>query len=136
MRIAGSAQTSAIHGAHHVWRVAIARRHVEGECGVQNSELRRRQPNSERADVLVKILAPLGTGDRHDVVALRQHPRQRQLRRRTADLGSQGPDLIDQGQIAREVLALETRRRASVVVGSEILGALDPRKRSYPTPFA
>ena len=43
------------------------------------------------ADIVLEILAPLGARDRHDVVALRQHPGQRQLRRRDA---LRGRDLL------------------------------------------
>src|SRR6476659_1345098 len=40
-----------------------------------------RELDLERAHVLLEILALLGAGDGHDMVALHQHPRQRELRR-------------------------------------------------------
>src|SRR5690606_24601114 len=69
--------------------------------------------------------AALGAGDRHDVVALRVHPGERQLAGRHALLARDLLDLGDQLQVAREVLALEARREAPVVVGREVLEAAE-----------
>ena len=78
-----------------------------------------------RADVLLQIAAPLGARDRHDVLALRQHPGERQLpgvqplRRR---------DRLDprhEVEVLLEVLALEARRLPAPVVGLEIVGRAD-----------
>src|SRR4029077_19002683 len=61
----------------------------------------------------------------HDVLPLRQHPGERQLRRRAALLEREGLHRVDQREIARKVLALKARVAAPVVVGGEIIGALE-----------
>jgi hypothetical protein len=47
------------------------------------------------ADVLLDPGDPLGAGNRGDVLALREQPGQRDLRRRGVDLGSDRLDLVD-----------------------------------------
>src|SRR5206468_3467575 len=61
---------------------------------------------------------------RHDVVAAGERPGQRELAGRTLLLARDRLDPLDQLQVLREVLALEARREAPVVVGGEILEAL------------
>ena len=73
------------------------------------------QLHVERADVLLEIRAPLRPRNRHDVVALREHPCKRELRRRAAFLGRDRADFVDEVQVPVEVLALEARR---IAVGS------------------
>ncbi len=103
------ARASAIERAHHVRWIALPWRGVERKHRVQCGKLRGRGPDRERVDIFVKVLAPLGTGDRHDVVALREHARECELTGRTADLGSNRFDLFDQREVLREVLPLEAR---------------------------
>src|SRR5215210_8672616 len=70
----------------------------------------------QRAEILFEISALLRTGNGDDVSALRQQPGQRELRRRA--LLAPG-DLLhpsNQVEIALEVLALEPRRVAPVIV--------------------
>src|SRR5581483_4740409 len=63
--------------------------------------------------------------DRHDVVALGEHPRKRQLRGRRALFRRELFDFRDELEVLREVLALETGRLAAKIVRSEIFEALD-----------
>ena len=80
-----------------------------------------RERDVERRDVLLEVLHPLRARDRDDVVALRQHPRERELRRGAAFLPR---DLLHERhevEVLLEVLALEARVVAAVVVGREIV---------------
>ena len=79
----------------------------------------------ERTDVVLEIAHPASAGNGHDVLPLRQHPGERQLRRAAALGSRERSHLIDQRQIAREVLALKARVGAPIVIGREIIGALD-----------
>src|SRR6185312_1829263 len=78
---------------------------------------------SERADVLCNVAGPLRAWDRDDVAALRQHPGERELRRRAMLLFSHfGNGEIE---VLLEVPAQEARRIAAVVARIEILGRFD-----------
>ena len=65
--------------------------------------------------VLLDARDPLGAGNRRDVVALRDEPGQRDLRRSRARLGGNGPNFLNflnflqDAQVAVEVLAREPR---------------------------
>jgi hypothetical protein len=50
-----------------------------------------------------------GAGDRGDVVALREHPGQRDLSGCGADLGGYGLDLVDDAEVLLEVAVGEAR---------------------------
>ncbi len=73
--------------------------------------------------VLLDSGDPLGAGDRGDVVALRQQPGQRDLGRSGARFGGNGLDLVDDAQVALEVLAtkrgLVLRRSSSEISAVE-----------------
>src|SRR4029453_16583344 len=56
----------------------------------------------------------------------RPRPRQSELRRRAALGSAELLDALDQRQVLAEILALEARREAAIVVGGEILEALNP----------
>src|SRR4028118_721375 len=66
-----------------------------------------RQLYLRRSGILLQVLAPFGTGDRHDVLSLVQQPRERELARRNALLVRYLPDLGYQLQVLLEVLAPE-----------------------------
>lgn len=53
-------------------------------CSLLLCQVVRRQADIYRAEVVVEVLDPLRAGDRHDVVPLRQHPRERELAGRAA----------------------------------------------------
>src|SRR5712675_508473 len=72
-----------------------------------------------------------GAGNRHDVVSLREHPRQRELRRGTLVLLRDFLDPRDQLEVLLEVLALKTRVLSPEIVLREIVDFLDlPREKS------
>jgi hypothetical protein len=75
--------------------------------------------------VLLDTRDPLGSGNRRDVVTLREQPGQRHLRRCGARLGSDSLDLIDDVQVALEVFAGKARVGFAPVVVGELLGRAD-----------
>ena len=66
-----------------------------------------------------------GAGDRGDVIALGEQPGQRDLRRCGAGLGGDGLDLVDDGQVALEVLAGEAGVGLAPVVVGDVVGGTD-----------
>jgi hypothetical protein len=72
--------------------------------------------------VLLDTSDPLGTGNRGDIVALREQPRQSHLCRGCTRLCGNGLDFVDDAQVALEVLAGEARVGLAPVVVGELLG--------------
>src|SRR6185436_9808526 len=79
------------------------------------------QRHVQRAHVLLQVTPTLGAGNRNDIVSTREHPRERQLARRTVIVCRQLPYLLYERQVALEVVALEAWGHAAVVVGGEVL---------------
>src|SRR6185312_3509630 len=67
----------------------------------------------------------LGAGDRDDVLALRQHPGERQLRGRAALLLSHLLDFADERDVLLEILPLEARVIAAEIVLGEVVRRLE-----------
>ena len=116
---------SAVDDGHVPFVVAFAggRREV-----VQPFDLLGAQLDAVGGGVLLDAGDPLGAGDRGDVVALREQPGQGDLCRRGARLGGNGLDLVDDAQVALEVLAGEARVGLAPVVVGELLGRADLRR--------
>ena len=100
---AGPADGSQIRSVPARSRLAVERRHTRRRITfagrdafrrdrVDGAEVLGAQRDVEGAQVLVEIRAALGAGDRDDALALRQHPGERELRRRAALLAR---DLLD-----------------------------------------
>lgn len=119
---ATSAARSAVDDSHISFVVALAdgRREV-----VQPFDLLGVHLDAVGRDVLLDASDPLGAGDRGDVVALRQQPGQRDLCRCCARLGGNGLDLVDDAQVALEVLAGEARVGLAPIAVGELLGGAD-----------
>ena len=113
---------SAVDDGHVPLVVALAGRRRET---VQPFDLPGAQLNAVGGGVLLHTRDPLGSGDRRDVVALREQPGQRHLRRCGARLGGDGLDLIDDVQVALEVLAREARVGFAPVIVRELIGRAD-----------
>ena len=64
----------------------------------------------------------LGSGNRDDILALREHPGERELRGRAALLLRHRLDLPDQLEVLLEILALEARMVLAEIVLREIVG--------------
>src|SRR5436309_651593 len=117
-----------------IWPLSIDRRHPpRGVAVPRGNPLRegrvdRLQVGGAQHDrgtgrILLQIAHPLRAGNGHDVFALRQHPGQRELRRR-APLGArQLLDARHQLEVLREVLTLKAGIAAPPVVRGEVLVA-------------
>src|SRR6185295_8033721 len=92
-------------------------------------EVARAQRDRERAQVFFEIAAALGPGDRQDVVALRQEPRQRELTGLHALLLRDLLDPMDERKVVVEVLLLKPRMLAAAIVGRKIALILDPSRQ-------
>jgi hypothetical protein len=66
--------------------------------------------------VLLNAGDPLGTGDRSDVVPLRKQPGESNLCRCRPGLGGDGPNLVDDAQVALKVFAGEARVGLSPII--------------------
>jgi hypothetical protein len=95
---------SAVDGGHVPFVVALAGGRSEV---VQPLDLIGAQLDAIGRSGLLDAGNPLGAGDRGDVAALREQPGQRDLCRCGACLGCNRLDLVDDAQIALEVLADE-----------------------------
>src|SRR5579871_984869 len=92
-----------------------------------------REVNLQSPDILLQIGHPFRARNGDNIVPLRQHPGQRQLRRLAAFLQSNLFDPGDEFQILLEVLALETGIVAAEIVLRQILELLElPGEKSSP----
>jgi hypothetical protein len=121
MRMAG-APCSAVDDGHIPFVVALAGGWHEV---VQPLDLLGAQLDVIGGRVLLDAGDPLGAGNRGDVVALREQPGESDLCRGGSRLGCDGSHLVDDAQIALEVLAGEARVGLAPVVVGELLGRAD-----------
>src|SRR5439155_706714 len=84
------------------------------------------QLDVEHRDVRLEVPDPGRAGDGNDVLALRQHPRERDLRGGAALRGCELLDSLDQLEVLLEVLALEARVVAPEIAFLEVVGRADP----------
>src|SRR6266404_281833 len=110
---------SAIDNGHVPFVVALAcgRRQV-----VQPLDLLGAQVQAVGCGVLLDAGDPLGAGNRGDVIALRKQPRQGDLRRCRTHLCGNGLDLVNDAQVAPEILAGEARVGLAPIVVGELFG--------------
>src|SRR5215207_4918221 len=114
---------SAVDAGHVRLVVALARGRREV---VQAVELGGAEFDAVGSGVFLDAGNPPGSGDGSDVVAAGQQPRQRGLCRRGSDLGADGLHLVDDAQVALEVLAGEPRVGLAPVVIGEVVHGADP----------
>jgi hypothetical protein len=84
-----------------------------------------RQIDINRLHILLQVFHPFCTGDRNDVIALRQHPGQRQLRCSAFLLTRNFFNFPDEIKVLLKVLALKSRRVAAVVIRRKIFISRD-----------
>ena len=129
--LAGRTALLAIDHRHHVLGVALTCRGVEGEDFIEAGEVILRELDVSGRGILLQIFSALRAGDRHDIVALRQSPRQSELSGRAFFLDGEFLHFMDEVEIFLEVLSLKARRVATVIVSGEIFVALElSRKKS------
>src|SRR3989441_9788256 len=109
-----------IHRRHPPRGVALPRRGALREHRVDRLLLGGAQRDRGAPRVLLQIAHPLCTGDGYDVLPLRQHPGQRELRRRTLLGARQLGDVGHQLQVPGEVLTLKSRIAAPPVVRGQV----------------
>src|SRR3954468_10852306 len=119
----GRSGALSVDGLHAPRRIPLPRRDPLRRHLVYLLQVGRSDLDLEGRQVLVEVLPPLGAEERHDILALRRDPGQRELAR--AALLPPG-DLLhpcDQVEVLLEILALEAGMIAAVVVGLEVLDA-------------
>ena len=99
----------AVEMRHLLGGVARAGGGARRKCVGERRQMRRRQFDVERAERLRQPVASARADQRHDVVALRGDPGDRDLRRRCTDFAGDGAQAFDQRQICVEIAALEAR---------------------------
>jgi hypothetical protein len=109
--------------AGHV-RVVVARTR-RGREVVEAVELCGGELDTVCGGVLLDAGDPAGAGDRGDVVAAGQQPGQRGLRGGGADLGADGRHLVDDREVAPEVLTGEAGIGLAPVVVGEVVDRAD-----------
>jgi hypothetical protein len=92
---------------------------------VQALELVRGECDAVSGGVLFDAGDPAGAGDGSDVVAAGEDPGEGGLGRGGADLGADGGDFVDDGEVALEVLAGEPRVGLTPVVVGEVVDGAD-----------
>src|SRR5262249_51439961 len=102
--------------------VAVDRSDAERRDLVEAREVLVGHLDVERRDVLLEEAHVLRARDRSDVLALAQHPRERELTGRRALLGGDLAHAVDELEVALEVLALEARVVGAEVAGLEVVG--------------
>src|SRR6476620_11410267 len=94
---------------HGLGVVAVASGGALGGDLVDALEIRAREGHVNGAHVLLEILATFGAGDGNHVVALRENPRERELRGRASLLGGESLDVAHQLEVLLEVGTLKAR---------------------------
>src|SRR4051812_19941685 len=113
---------SAVNGGHVRFVVAFAGGRSEV---VQPFDLLGTELDAVGGGVLLDAGDPLGAGDRGDVVALGEQPGQGDLCRGGPRIGGDGLDLVDDAQVALEVLSGEARVGLAPVVVGEVCDGAD-----------
>ena len=112
-----------LHQCHHVLRIPISRRGRRREHFINPPQIFFAQLYLKRAYVLLQIFPPLRSRDRHNVIPLRQHPRQRQLRRLASLLFRNLLHPPHQIQILLEIFSLKARAVAPIIIRRQIFEA-------------
>src|SRR3954471_15204943 len=118
----GPLQTEALH---RLGRVALALGRPVRERLVEPPQVVVSERDLRRGDVLLEVLHALRAGDRHDVLASRENPRDGDLARLRIVLAGDLLDHAHELHVLVERLALEARVHAAEVALVEVVGALD-----------
>src|SRR5690606_9926120 len=74
-------------------------------------------------EILFEVSDPFRPENRNNILSAREHPRQRQLCGRTTFCSGQFMNMVDERQIASEVLSLKARRAAAIIAFFKIFKA-------------
>src|SRR5204863_6883902 len=107
-------------------------RSVWRESGFELVDLRLRQLDAGRRDVLLHVLHALGAGNRHDVRAFCQQPCERELGGRAALSSRHRLEALDQRKVVTQVLALEAWQSPTDIVSRERLSVLQGAGQESP----
>src|SRR4051794_26446757 len=110
---------------HHRRRIAVAGGRAERKGRLERRQLLGAEDEVDGLDVLFQVAPPLGARNGDQEGPLGQQPCQRELGWRGTAGGSKLGDAADELEVALEVVSLKTRRLAPVVVGGEVLEALE-----------
>lgn len=113
---------SAVDGGHVGCIVPVAGGGLER---LQALDLPGAEFDPVRGRVLLHSLDPAGAGDRGDVVSPREDPGESCLRGGRADLGPDRADLVDECQVAPEILADEPGVVLAPIVVGEVVDRAD-----------
>src|SRR4051812_7901944 len=114
-----------VEGGHRLRRVPVSgSRSLRGGLG-DPAQFFGRQLDVRALCVLLEIAALLRPGDGDDVLALREHPGKRELRRRRALLLGDLLHALDEAEVLVEVRSLEARVVAPVIVLGQVLERLE-----------
>src|SRR5207302_1399469 len=114
-----------VHPLHGGGRVPRARGDALRGHLVDATQVVLGQLHPHRSRVLLQVLALLGAWDGHDVLSLREQPRERELRRSAALLRRDLAHPLHELQVPLEILTLEPRMVAPVVVRRQVLVPLE-----------
>src|SRR5579862_2657878 len=112
----GGGEQLPVHNSHHVFGIALASRRSLGEDFFHTLQIFGVQLDIDCSHVFFQIFTPFRTGDWNDVLALRQYPRQCQLRGLAALLACQFLNRMHEVEILLKIVALKSRRVAPVIV--------------------
>src|ERR1700722_297318 len=113
---------SDVNGAHV--GITITGGEALGRHLFDTAQVARTQFDVDCGGIFLEIFAPLGSGNRHDILSARKHPGERELARGDALLRRDSIHALDHREIAIEVLALEARVQAAEVALREIVERL------------
>src|SRR5579859_6797938 len=105
--------------------IALACREARRQRRVDALEIALRQLHVECLYVLLEMRAALAAGNRNDVAALRQHPSERELRRRHLLLARDLLNALHQVEVLLKIFRLEARVAAAPIVRLEIVERFD-----------
>lgn len=104
-----------------------------GGCVLYASEIFATQIKIRCSNVLLEVVAALGSGYRDDILTLREQPCQGKLAHGNLLLGCNLLYALDELEILPEVFVLEPRLSSTLVIWSEIFGAGDPTGKESPS---
>jgi hypothetical protein len=104
---------------HLLARIALAGGGVRGHRALDGGEVVGTEGQLERAERLRQLVARARPDQRHDVVPLREHPRDGDLGGRRAVIVGDRSQRVDEREVALHVAGLEARRAAAEVARRE-----------------